>query len=398
MQIFPQYQIIKDLTQPVRRDLCTGSILRISIHIVLPDLGRGCATQSIQYHIHTVSLPAAFHAPDHGPGFPGHILLLKLSLAVQTVSTVTFSVFAKIFQDILTQAVMGKTVKSHLLQPLLIPFPHQTPGCRIQLLVILPSLNEILVGDHIFPTVEKNTFCRISVTACTSSFLIIALHVLWHIIMNDVPNIRLVDSHSKCIGSYHHMTAVIDKIILVVPAFLIREPCMISGGSDTVPDQFSADLLHHFSGQTVDDPAVIRMLQYVVVYFLVFIFRRFYRKVQILPVESCRGAKRIPKPQKPRDIFSYLFGCRSCKGADHRTLWKLCHKLRDLQITWSEVLSPLGNTVCLIHCDHGNIRTLSKIQKCIGGKPLRCHIDNRVTSCFCVTQSCKILSLCQGAV
>ena len=139
-------------------------------------------------------------------------------------------------------------------------------------------------------------------------------------------------------------------------------------------------------------------LQYVVVYFLVFIFRRFYRKVQILPVESCRGAKRIPKPQKPRDIFSYLFGCRSCKGADHRTLWKLCHKLRDLQITWSEVLSPLGNTVCLIHCDHGNIRTLSKIQKCIGGKPLRCHIDNRVTSCFCVTQSCKILSLCQGAV
>ena len=107
------------------------------------------------------------------------------------------------------------------------------------------------------------------------------------------------------------MTAVIDKIILVVPAFLIREPCMISGGSDTIPDQFSADLLHQFSGQTVDDPAVIRMLQYVVVYFLVFIFRRFYRKVQILPVESCRGAKRIPKPQKPRDIFSYLFGCRS---------------------------------------------------------------------------------------
>ena len=117
------------------------------------------------------------------------------------------------------------------------------------------------------------------------------------------------------------MTAVIDKIILVVPAFLIREPCMISGGSDSVLNQFSADFLHQFSGKTVDNSTVIGMFQYVVVYFLVFIFRRFYRKVQILPVESCRGAKRIPKPQKPRDIFSYLFRRRSCKSADHRTLW-----------------------------------------------------------------------------
>ena len=56
-----QYQIIKDLPQPVRRRslhrLHTPDFPSISI---LPDLGRGCATQSIQYHIHTVSLPACF--------------------------------------------------------------------------------------------------------------------------------------------------------------------------------------------------------------------------------------------------------------------------------------------------------------------------------------------------
>ena len=38
-------------------------------------------------------------------------------------AAVAFSVFPKIFQDVLTQTIMGKAVKGHLLQPLLITLP-----------------------------------------------------------------------------------------------------------------------------------------------------------------------------------------------------------------------------------------------------------------------------------
>ena len=341
MKIFPQHQIIKDLPQPVCRDLCTGSVLRISIHIILPDLCRRCTTQSIQDHVHPVSLTAAFHAPDHCPGLPGHILLLKLGLAVQAVSAVVFSVFAKISQDILTQAVMSEAIKGHLLQPLLITLPDKAPGCRIHLLVILTSLDKILVGDHILPAVEQDTFRRISVTACTACFLIIAFHVLWHIIMNDIAHIGLVDPHSKCIGGYHHTTAVIDKIILIVPAFLIGKSCMVSGSRDAVTDQLSTDLLHQLSGETVDDPTVVRMLQYVIVYFLIFIFRCFHCKIKVFPVKSCGCAKGGLKPQKSCNILPDLLRGCSCKCTDHRSFWKLCHKLCDLQIAWPKILSPL---------------------------------------------------------
>ena len=188
---------------------------------------------------------------------------------------------------------MGKTVKRHLLQPFLIPIPNKAPGFHIHLLIILTTLDQVLVGHNILSTVEQDTLRRISVTARASCLLIIALHVLWHIIMNDISHIRFVNSHTKSISGYHHMTAVIDKIILVVPALLIGKPGMISGGSDSVLNQFSADFLHQFSGKTVDNSTVIGMFQYVVVYFLIFIFRGFYRKIQIFPVESCRGAKRV---------------------------------------------------------------------------------------------------------
>ena len=341
MKIFLQYQIIKDLPQPVCRNLCTDSIFRISIHLILPDLRRRCTTQSIQDHGHPVSLTTAFHAPDHCPGLLAHILLFKLGLAVQAVSAVAFSVFPKIFQDVLTQTIMGKAVKGHLLQPLLITLPDKAPGCRLHFLVILSSLDKILISNHILPTVKQDTFRRIAVTARTACFLIIAFHVLRHIIMNDITHIRLVDSHSKCIGGYHHTTAVINKIILIVPAFLIGKSCMISGGRDAVTDQLSADFLHQLSGKTVDDSTVVRMLQYVIVYFLIFIFRCFHCKIKVFPVKSCGCAKGILKPQKSCNILPNLLRGCSCKCTDHRSFWKLCHKLCDLQIAWPKILSPL---------------------------------------------------------
>ena len=194
------------------------------------------------------------------------------------------------------------------------------------------------------------------------------------------------------------MASVVDKIILVIPALLIRKTCMIPGCRDPVTDQFSADFLHQFSGKTVDNAAVIRVFHYVIMYFFIFIFRGFHCKVKILSVKSCCCAKRISKVQKSCNVFPHFFRRCGCKCTDHRPLRKLCHKLCDLKVTWPEILSPLGYTMRLIHRDHRNIRTERKIQKRLGSKPLRCHIDDRITSCFCVAQSCEILSLRQGAV
>ena len=48
---------------------------------------------------------------------------------------------------------MGKTVKSHLSQSLLIPLSYQLLCCRIHLLILLPALDQVLVGDNILSAI-----------------------------------------------------------------------------------------------------------------------------------------------------------------------------------------------------------------------------------------------------
>ena len=116
---------------------------------------------------------------------------------------------------------MGETVKRHLAQTFFIPLLNQRTGHRIQFLILLVILNEEPVGDHILTTVQQNTSGWLPVTSCTPCFLIIALHILRHIIVDHIPYIRFINSHSKCIGSYHDPASVINEVVLIVPALFV---------------------------------------------------------------------------------------------------------------------------------------------------------------------------------
>lgn len=168
-KIVTKHQIIKNLTQLMCRDLSAVSVCRILLHMVLPDLGCGCTADGIQDHIDAITLAAALHAADHSSGFLCDIFFLEFCLAVQAASAVAFSIFSKIFQDIFPETVMGKTVKSHLSQSLLIPLSYQLLCCRIHLQILLSALDQVLVSDNILAAIEKDTFRRISVASCTAA-------------------------------------------------------------------------------------------------------------------------------------------------------------------------------------------------------------------------------------
>ena len=168
---------------------------------------------------------------------------------------------------------MCEAVKSHLAQAFFVSFHYQLSHGIVQFFVILIIFNEEAVCDHILSTVQKDAFRRFSVTSCPSCLLIITFHVFRHIVVDDVADIRLVDSHPKGICRHHDRTSVIDKIILVDASFFIRKPGMITCRAKSIPDQFPTDFLHQFSGQAVDDPALVRVLFYVILHFCVFIFR-----------------------------------------------------------------------------------------------------------------------------
>jgi len=66
-------------------------------------------------------------------------------------------------------------------------------------------------------------------------FLIIAFHVLRHIIMQHEADVGFVDPHAERVGGYHHRRFVVGESLLVFPAFFVGKPRVIAGGRKAVP-------------------------------------------------------------------------------------------------------------------------------------------------------------------
>ena len=80
---------------------------------------------------------------------------------------------------------------------------------------------------YILPTVEQDTFCRSPIATCTACLLIVGLHVAWHLVMQHIAHITLVDAHTKGISSHHDLQFIICISVLHLTAHLIAETSMI---------------------------------------------------------------------------------------------------------------------------------------------------------------------------
>ena len=211
-----QHQIIHHLPQLINRRPGQFSVMRILIHPVLPDFRRIRPVHRIDDHIRSIPLPARQHTANQRLCDLRHIHFLKLAQAVRTIPAVIRSVLPKIPENIIPQAFIRKAVEGHLPQPVPVPLRHQIPGERIHLLVVLVMVDKELVRHHVLPAVQQNTLRRFPVSSGPAGFLIVAFHIFRHIIMNDVPDIGFINSHSKGIGSHHNGIPVINKIVLIL--------------------------------------------------------------------------------------------------------------------------------------------------------------------------------------
>src|SRR5215216_4585048 len=59
--------------------------------------------------------------------------------------------------------------------------------------------------------IQQYTVGSVAITTCTSRLLEVAFKISRHLVVNDVANIRLVYSHSKCLGTYHNIDVIIHE-------------------------------------------------------------------------------------------------------------------------------------------------------------------------------------------
>ena len=216
--------------------------------------------------------------------------------------------------------------------------------------------------------------------------------------MQDIAYIRLVDPHPERIGRDHHPGPVIDKILLARPARLRAHACMVSSHRESRVLQFQVQLVHSFSRGAVDDPAFLPVLFYIAADLFLLVSCSADLEVKIFPVESGDRLIGLFQFKRSDDILPHPLCRRRGKRRDHRPRRKPPDEVEDPHIARTEILSPLGDAVRLIHSDHGELRVAGKVQKPRRLQSLRSHIDDLVPSCFCQFQRLCDLSLRQGTV
>ena len=188
------------------------------------------------------------------------IHLLKNGVAVAAVPAGYGGLFAEVAQDIPPQAFVRGGVKGHLAQAVAVPFDECLPGLRINRRI--PGLMAVPDQEfrrvHILPAVQQDAVRGFAVPPGAACFLIVALHVLGHVVVDDKGHIGLVDPHAERVGCHHDGLDVIQEIFLIALAFLGGQPGVVARGRQALCQQHVAHIVHGFARCAVHDAAFAR--------------------------------------------------------------------------------------------------------------------------------------------
>ena len=177
--------------------------------------------------------------------------------------------------------------------------------------------DEKLARPHILAAEEQNAAGGQAVPAGTTCLLIVALQIFWHVVVDHIPDIGLVNAHTKGIGGHHDQRAVIEKVLLIPLALFRFQPRVVPGGGDAPLSEQGTDLLHGLSGGAVDDaafpwtaPDQLQQGGALVRWLANF-------EIQVFPVEAGGDSQRIPEGEQAGDVLLNLRRGSGREGA-HR--------------------------------------------------------------------------------
>ena len=154
----------------------------------------------------------------------------------------------------------GEAVVLHLIQLVKFDLPALGNGLWPALVPFGGIVDKKLCGTNVPCAIEQQAFRLGAVAPRPACLLIVCLHILGHIIVDDVGNVLLVDAHAKGVGGHHDLNLVIEKGRLPLPAFFLLQSRVIPGGGDAIIFEQFRDLFHILSGGAVDNAALVPVL------------------------------------------------------------------------------------------------------------------------------------------
>ena len=169
---------------------------------------------------------------------------------------------------------------------------------------------------------------------------------------------------------------------------------MVRHGTDTIDHKHLGQLLHLLAAQTIYDARLSGMLLDILDDVLVLVYLVAYFIVEIRPVERGLEHMRVHNPQILQDVVLNLrSGCR--RQCNDRGPADFVHDRTDLPVFRSEVMSPVGNAVCLVHGEERYADLPQDGDVLLLRKALRRHIQQLGHSGSEILRNLRNLGFCQ---
>ena len=346
--------------------------------MVLPHPLRVRTAEGLRDDTHAEVLSGFGNAGHDGLGVPADIHLFEVMEAVVAGAASVRRVLAEVVQDILPQTPACPAVAGHLPQPLQVPLPQLLGRPGIQVLPGLAVGDEKLISPHILATVQQDAAGGRPVPARPARLLVVALHVLGHIVVDDIPDIGLVDAHAEGVGGHHHLHPVVEEVLLVPLPLLWGQASVIPGGGYPPLAEEVAHLLHILPGGTVDDAALAGAALHQLQQRRPLVRRLLDLKIQVLPVKAGGQLQRVLQVQQAVDVRLHVRRGGGGEGSHRGPVGQALHKGGDVQVGGPEILAPLGDAVGLVHRHQGDVCLPHKGLEALGLQPLRGHVDDLV--------------------
>ena len=270
--------------------------------------------------------------------------LLGVQTVVADTAVILGIVLAEVSEKQPSAAVTRLCIGDHFIEQLFADFLLGDGLAAHEFLELLDILITIVGDADTFPAVAAGTAC----------LLIVALHALGDVVVDDKTDIRLVDAHAEGYGGDYHVDVLHQELVLVLRADLGIEPGVVRQGLDSVDLEELGHLLNLAAAQTVDNAGLAGMLADETDYVLVGIDLVADFVVEVGAVERRLVDHGLGNTEGLQDIALDFGGC-SCREGDYRCTADRVHDGTDAAVLRTEVVAPFGDTVRFVHGIEGDL-------------------------------------------
>ena len=220
-------------------------------------------------------------------------------------------------------------------------------GCFVEQLpsdFLLPPIfcsNEFFQFSEVFLAVIRDALSLSAVASCTSCLLIISLKAFWNVVMDDKPNVRLVDTHTECDGGHDNLSPFHDEVILGLAPEIGIKSCMVRCSLDVVGNKERRQFLHRLTAHAIDDATLMLILEDEAHDIFIGGIGDFLLDliIEVRSVERRLELHTVENIEIFLDVEFHLISGGGCEGDDWRTSYFL-HNRSDILVFRSEVVSP----------------------------------------------------------